>query len=165
MPVAKKVGDALFEHVPSEACAELHRHWAKCHAEHAAASLPAAGGSTELEGEPVLEVVLALLYAALTEGSAARWVHEIFTLSRLFIYPCVMLCVLIDLCCEFHTDLCLYSRPVTVQGSRLVVSAGASSSLARRPLTRKRLQPTSCATFRRCTIPAYGLKQGRCCWS
>lgn len=50
-------------------------------------------------------------------------------------------------------------------GSRLTATAGASSSLSRRPLRRIRLQPTSCVTLQQCTIPACGRKQERCCWS
>lgn len=91
MPFAKKVGGALFERVPSEACSELHRQWARCHAERAAASLPVAGSSSELESEPVVEIVLALLYAALTEGSAAGWVPCVSSVNSAY-FVVVALC-------------------------------------------------------------------------
>ncbi len=73
MPFAPQDGGALFDRVPSEACAELHRRWAACHAKHADAGLPAAAsGSPSDGGVPPVEVLLALLYIALSEGDAAR---------------------------------------------------------------------------------------------
>jgi len=73
MPFAPQDGGALFDRVPSEACAELHRRWAACHAKYADAGLPAAAsGSPSDDGVPPVEVVLALLYSALSEGDAAR---------------------------------------------------------------------------------------------
>ena len=124
MQFAKKVGGALFERVPSDACSELHRQWARCHAEHAAASLPVAGSSSESESEPVAEIVLALLYAALTEGSAAGWAPCVGIVKSKESILCCR-CSLLLKCCAFHQsiDQCyvkwvafLHKRPVKLTG-------------------------------------------------
>ncbi len=73
MPVAKTDGGALFERIPSEACAELHRRWAACLAKHAApVLLNASSVNKQSDDAHVTELVLSLLYSAFAEGNAAR---------------------------------------------------------------------------------------------
>jgi len=73
MPVAKTDGSALFERIPNEACAELHRRWAACHTKHAAPTLPDASSVNQQSNDAqTTELVLSLIYAAFAEGTAAR---------------------------------------------------------------------------------------------